>query len=111
MTRIRSQGPARIGLDLGERLTSGSSLAAAPGPLPVRLAGTRVEVDGDFVPLLRVSPGEIVAGFPAGPPASATMTVWSGTSASRPFAYASRLRRFGVGDDGRVSSTPFPFAA
>jgi type 1 glutamine amidotransferase len=66
----------------GEHLTSGSSLAAAPGPPPIRLAGTRVEIDGVFAPLVRVSPGEIVAQLPATLDAPATLTVWSGTAAS-----------------------------
>jgi uncharacterized protein len=48
----------------GERLTSGSSLNAASVPLPVRLAGTHVEVNGIPAPLFAVTPAQVTAQLP-----------------------------------------------
>jgi uncharacterized protein (TIGR03437 family) len=62
----------------GERLTSGSSLPAASTPLPVRLAGTHVDVNGTPAPLLSVTPGQVTAQLPfsltPGAPASLTLS-------------------------------------
>ena len=62
----------------GANLTSGSSLAAASLPLPIKLAGTTVTVNGAPVPLLFVSPGQINAQLPfelaSGQPANLVVT-------------------------------------
>jgi hypothetical protein len=55
---------ALIGIT-GVGLTSGSSLGAAAVPLPARLAGTHVEVNGVSAPLFSVKPGEVVAQLPS----------------------------------------------
>src|SRR5262245_58418704 len=44
----------------GDRLTSGSFWNAAATPLPVRLAGTHVEVNGVAAPLFSVQPGRLI---------------------------------------------------
>jgi uncharacterized protein (TIGR03437 family) len=49
----------------GEKLTSGSSLTAGSAPLPVRLAGTHVDVNGQPAPLFSVSPGKVLAQLPS----------------------------------------------
>jgi uncharacterized protein (TIGR03437 family) len=49
----------------GQRLTSGSSLSAAETPLPVRLAGTHVEVNGESAPLFSVAPDAVLARLPS----------------------------------------------
>ncbi len=69
----------------GSQLTSGSSLAAATLPLPVKLAGASVLVNGSPIPLLYVSPGQINAQLPFDlPPGEpATLQVSSATSLSR----------------------------
>jgi hypothetical protein len=48
----------------GTGLTSGSSLAASSLPLPVKLAGTTVTINGAPIPLLYVSPNQINAQIP-----------------------------------------------
>jgi uncharacterized protein (TIGR03437 family) len=70
----------------GERLTSGSSLDAASVPLPLRLAGTHVEVNGTPAPLFSVAPGQLLAQLPTGlvPGQSAALTVSSVNRASVP---------------------------
>jgi uncharacterized protein (TIGR03437 family) len=70
----------------GEGLTSGSSLAAGAAPLPVRLAGTHVEVDGTPAPLLRVAPDEVLAQLPQGlaPGRDAALTISSVNWAGEP---------------------------
>ncbi len=93
VTRVRMVGRrddrilpgARIVIT-GERLTSGSTLASATASLPIRLAGTRVELNGVPIPLVRVRPGQIVAQLPDALSDSATLIVWSGTTAGAPFA-------------------------
>jgi uncharacterized protein (TIGR03437 family) len=70
----------------GERLTSGSSLNAAAVPLPARLAGTRVEVNGVAAALFSVKPGQIVAQLPEALTAPAALAVWSATRAGPPVA-------------------------
>lgn len=60
----------------GSGLTSGSTLAASSFPLPVRLAGAWVEVNGSPVPLLYASPAQINAQLPFGlEPGQATVAV------------------------------------
>ena len=70
----------------GSQLSSGSSLAAAALPLPVKLAGASVLVNGSSIPLLYVSPGQINAQLPFDlpPGEAATLQVSSVTSLSRP---------------------------
>ncbi len=70
----------------GERLTSGSSLDAASVPLPVRLAGTHLEVNGRPAPLFFVKPGSLLAQLPYGltPGQPAVLTVSSVNRASDP---------------------------
>jgi uncharacterized protein len=68
----------------GDRLTSGSSSNAAAVPLPVKLAGTRVEVNGTPLPLFWAKPGEVVAHLPETLPPAASLTVWSGARAGAP---------------------------
>jgi uncharacterized protein (TIGR03437 family) len=70
----------------GERLTSGSSLSAAAVPLPVRLAGTHVEVNGIPAPLFMAAPGQVLAQLPGSlaPGQTATLTVSSVNRASEP---------------------------
>lgn len=48
----------------GAALTSGSTAAAASLPLPLKLAGTTVTVNGAPIPLLYVSPGQVNAQLP-----------------------------------------------
>ncbi len=63
----------------GTRLTSGSTLSAARTPLPVKLAGTHVEVNGVAAPLFAAAPGEVLAQLPVGLAAgqNASLTVSS----------------------------------
>ena len=72
----------------GDRLTSGSSLAAAATPLPVRLAGTHVEVNGEPAALFSVTPGMVLAQLPVDLPAGADalLTISSVNRASAPIA-------------------------
>ncbi|MEK7406669.1 MAG: ThuA domain-containing protein [Acidobacteriota bacterium] len=66
----------------GEGLTSGSTMQAAAWPLPVKLAGTSVEVNGALIPLLYVSPGQINAQLPFTlEPGQASLVVRSATNA------------------------------
>lgn len=71
--------PGGVVVITGERLTSGSSLEAAGAPLPPRLAGTHVEVDGLPAPLFSVAPGRLLVQLPTGlvPGRPATLTVSS----------------------------------
>jgi type 1 glutamine amidotransferase len=71
--------PGAIVQIAGDRLTSGSSLAADSTPLPARLAGTHVEVNGLTAPLFSVSPGTIMAQLPVelSPGSDAALTVSS----------------------------------
>jgi uncharacterized protein (TIGR03437 family) len=63
----------------GEGLTSGSSLDAAATPLPVRLAGTHVEVNGIPAPLFSARPDRLLVELPANlaPGQAAPLTVSS----------------------------------
>jgi uncharacterized protein (TIGR03437 family) len=56
--------PGSIVAISGERLTSGSHLDAAAAPLPLRLAGTRVEVNGIPAPLFSVKPDRLLVQLP-----------------------------------------------
>ncbi len=71
----------------GDRLTSGSSLNAGSAPLPVRLAGTHVAVNGIPAPLFSVTPGQVLAQLPAAlaPGQDALLTVSSVNRASDAF--------------------------
>jgi uncharacterized protein (TIGR03437 family) len=70
--------PSGIVLISGERLTSGSSLDAAALPLPLKLAGAHVEVNGIPAPLFSVRPDRLLVQLPAslapGQPASLTVS-------------------------------------
>jgi uncharacterized protein (TIGR03437 family) len=73
--------PGSIIAIFGEHLTSGSTLGARPGEtLPPRLAGTRVEVNGQPIPLYFASPGQVNAQLPFDLPESGVvpLRVWSG---------------------------------
>jgi type 1 glutamine amidotransferase len=59
----------------GTGLTSGSSMNAVSLPLPVRLAGAQVRVNGVRAPLISVAPERIVAMIPAGVRAGETATI------------------------------------
>lgn len=58
--------PGEIIAITGQRLTSGSFFDAASTPLPVRLAGTHVEVNGIAAPLFSVKPDRLLVQLPAG---------------------------------------------
>ena len=77
--------PGGIVAITGERLTSGSFYDAATTPLPVRLAGTHVEVNGIAAPLFSVRPGRLLVQLPASlPPGQpADLTVSSATRSSQ----------------------------
>jgi uncharacterized protein (TIGR03437 family) len=70
--------PSGIVVVSGQRLTSGSSLDAAAVPLPLKLAGTHVEVNGIPAPLFSVTPDRLLIQLPAtltpGQPASLTVS-------------------------------------
>jgi uncharacterized protein (TIGR03437 family) len=70
--------PGSIIVIAGERLTSGSFFDAAATPLPVRLAGTQIEVNGISTPLFSVKPDHVLLQLPAsvmpGQPASLTVS-------------------------------------
>ena len=85
--------PDRVDLDRGRAPDQRLLARGRAGSAAVRLAGTRVEIDGVFAPLLRVSPGEIVAQLPATLDAPAALTVWSGTAAGDPVPVMSRATR------------------
>jgi uncharacterized protein (TIGR03437 family) len=91
----------------GERLTSGSSLAASNLPLPVRLAGTHVEVNGVPAPLFWVKPGEVVAQLPfaLAPGREATLTVSSGPRAGVPTALRIERAAPGIAAAARFGDT------
>jgi len=59
----------------GAGLTTGTTLAAAALPLPTRLAGTTVKIDGVAAGLVSVSPQRILAVAPAGTQLSAAAPV------------------------------------
>ena len=57
--------PSDIVAITGDRLTSGSSFDAASVPLPVRLVGTHVEVNGIPAPIFSVKPDRVMVQLPA----------------------------------------------
>jgi type 1 glutamine amidotransferase len=70
----------------GDRLTSGSTLSAAGVPVPVRLAGTHVEVNAIPAPLFMATPGLVIAQLPGSltPGQTAALTVSSVNRAGDP---------------------------
>jgi hypothetical protein len=68
----------------GARLTSGSFLDSVATPLPLRLAGTHVEVNGTSAPLFSVAPDRVMIQLPTNltPRQSASVTVSSVNLAS-----------------------------
>jgi uncharacterized protein (TIGR03437 family) len=72
----------------GDNLTSGSALDAAVTPLPIRLAGTHVEVNGTPAPLFAVRRDRLLAELPANlvPGQAASLTVSSVNRASENFS-------------------------
>jgi uncharacterized protein len=84
--RNEAFAPGAIVQIAGDRLTSGSSLAAAETPLPARLAGTHVEVNGKPAALFSVTPGVVLAQLPVDLPAGAdtSLTISSVNRASAP---------------------------
>jgi hypothetical protein len=70
----------------GDRLTSGSQFDAAAAPLPMRLAGTHVEVNGIAAPLFSARPDRLVVQLPAAlrPGETASLTVSSVNRAAAP---------------------------
>jgi uncharacterized protein (TIGR03437 family) len=58
--------PSDIVAIRGTRLTSGSTFDAGKFPLPVRLVGTHVEVNGIPAPLFSARPDRLLAQLPAG---------------------------------------------
>jgi uncharacterized protein (TIGR03437 family) len=82
-----SQGfaPGSIVAISGDHLTSGSFLDATAAPLPVRLAGTHVEVNGISAPLFSVKPDRLLLQLPASliPGQAASLTVSSVNVAGR----------------------------
>ena len=70
----------------GDGLTSGSEFAAAAAPLPLRLAGTHVEVNAAPAPLFSVGPGRLLVQLPPSlmPGEPASLTVSSVNHASAP---------------------------
>jgi uncharacterized protein (TIGR03437 family) len=75
--------PGSIISIFGSALTSGSRMAATLLPLPVKLAGTSVTVNGAPIPLFYASPGQMNAQLPFDVrPGEATLAVRSGTQSS-----------------------------
>jgi type 1 glutamine amidotransferase len=68
----------------GAGLTTGSEMQAAALPLPSRLAGTQVRVNGQRAPLISVAPEQIVAVIPSELKAGETayLDVWTGGAQS-----------------------------
>jgi uncharacterized protein (TIGR03437 family) len=64
----------------GTGLTAGSSASAAAVPLPVKLAGTSVRINGVLLPLFEISPSRIVAQAPYNLTAPAGLIVSTGAS-------------------------------
>jgi uncharacterized protein (TIGR03437 family) len=69
----------------GDRLTSGSFFDAATTPIPVRLAGTHVEVNGISAPLFSIRPDRLLLQLPANlPPGQSTSLTVSSVNRSSP---------------------------
>ncbi len=75
--KAESFAPGSVISIVGERLTSGSTLAARESDPRLKLAGTRVELNGAPLPLFSVSPDLVTARLPAGlaPGAAAELRV------------------------------------
>lgn len=71
--------PGSIVIIGGDNLTSGSSFDAGVTPLPIRLAGTHIEVNGTPAPLFSVKRDRLLAELPANlvPGQAASLTVSS----------------------------------
>jgi uncharacterized protein len=84
--------PGGIVTITGDGLTSGSHFDAAAAPLPVRLAGTHVEVNGIPAPLFSVKPDRLLVELPMAlipaQPASLTVSSVNRTSVSVPLSIA-----------------------
>ena len=80
--------PGDIAAIAGNTLTSGSHFDAATQPLPVRLAGTHVEVNGIGAPLFSVGPDRLLVQLPTSlaPGQPASLTVSSVNRTSQPVA-------------------------
>ena len=78
--------PGSIIAITGDRLTSGSFFNAAATPLPIRLAGTHVEVYGIPAPLFSVKPDRLLLQIPINltPGQAAPLTVSSVNLAAQP---------------------------
>ncbi len=76
--------PGGIVAIAGDRLTSGSLFEAAAAPLPLRLAGTHVELNGIPAPLFSAKPDRLLVELPTvlvpGQPASLTVSSVNRTS-------------------------------
>ncbi len=84
--RADAFAPGSIVAITGDGLTSGSFFDAATTPLPVRLAGTHIEVNGISAPLFSVKPERLLFQLPAGltPGQPASLIVSSVNLASPP---------------------------
>jgi uncharacterized protein len=85
--------PGNIVAIAGDRLTSGSYLEAVATPLPLRLAGTHVEVNGIPAPLFSVKPDRLLVQLPTslipGQPTSLTVSSVTRTSVPVPLSIVS----------------------
>ncbi len=77
---------ALFGRNLAGATASATAAATAPGPLPTRLAGTVVTVNGAPVPLFYVSPGQINFHLPDSTPAGRSLVRLRVENAGRPGA-------------------------
>jgi type 1 glutamine amidotransferase len=82
--------PGNIVAVAGDRLTSGSHSEALAAPLPLRLAGTHVEVNGVSAPLFSAKPDRLLVQLPTslipGQPASLTVSSVNRTSVPVPLS-------------------------
>jgi uncharacterized protein (TIGR03437 family) len=82
--------PGSIVAIAGDRLTSGSCLEDVAAPLPLRLAGTHVEVNGVPAPLFSVKPDRLLVQLPTslvpGQPSSLTVSSVNRTSVPVPLS-------------------------
>jgi type 1 glutamine amidotransferase len=76
--------PGMLASITGSGLSNGSTMLASSLPLPLKLAGTEVKVNGVSVPLVSVSPDRVVAHLPEGLDAPAPVTVVAGSTESGP---------------------------
>jgi type 1 glutamine amidotransferase len=82
--------PGNIVTIAGDRLTSGSYFDSVAAALPLRLAGTHVEVNGIAAPLFSVKPDRLLVELPGslvpGQPASLTVSSMNRTSLPVPLS-------------------------